>query len=121
MKTKQRMASKLCSLLATFAREWKQQPLELMGTKFNGDDFENFMRHMTAEGIVCKSGMRIVCHEMWHGFSRCIAHAKDLSEGWAMQVDYNPEQFIRCSIYLMVTEAEMVRHCHSCKRTLYPV
>ena len=115
------MASKLAALLATFAREWKHQPIELMETAFNGDDFEAFLKHMKQEGIICKSGMRVVCHEMWHGFDRCIAHANDLSEGWAFQIDYNPQKFVRCSIYMMVTEAQAGRHCSSCRRALYPV
>ena len=118
---KHSMASNLATLLAAFAREWKQQPMELMQTSFNRDDFENFVKHLMHEGFMCKGGMRLVCHEMWHGFDRCIAHAKDLSsEGWAFQIDYNPEQFMRCSIFRISVSAGQLSNmlCSSCRRPL---
>lgn len=112
------MASKLCSMLATLAREWKQQPLELMDTAFSGHDFEAFLQHLKQPGVICEHGMKTVCHEMWHGFDRCICHAVDPSEGWACQIDYNPERFVRCSIFLITTMRGEQLRCSSCRSIL---
>ena len=100
------MASKLAKLLATFAREWQnRQPMELMETSFSGNDFEAFVQHLMQPGMICESGMTIVRQEKWHGFDRCVAQAKNLAEEkWAFQIDYNPERFIRCSVYLILQQ-----------------